>query len=268
MTNTAARTAASGVSGTGPAYRWYLAAGAVVVATAGVGTLLYPGLPQNLPMHWNGAGQADSYAQKSFGSVFAAPLIAAGLVLVLLGTAAVAPRLPSASGPPRAGDTEAHTVSHYANIRATQYFLGATTFALSLLFAWLTLRGWLLPPDGSALEFLLPTLGLFAAMAGFGLVALRRYRREIAGTPPAAYPPNAPSAGEAGPAVDPVPDRSNYRAGIYFNPADPRVLVPKRLGAGWSVNAGRPAGLAFYLVILLLAVAGLVAGIAFPLLAG
>ena len=263
MTNTAARTTTSGIAGTGPAYRWYAAAGAVVTATAAAGMLLYPDLPQNLPVHWNGAGQADRYAQKSFGSVFAVPLIATGLILVLLGTAAVAPRRASAS--PLAGDAEAHT----ANIRATQYFLGATTFALSLLLAWLSLRGWLLPPDGSALEFVLPTLGLFLAMACFGLAALRRYRRDVAaGSPAAALPPDPEPAGDAGPAADPVSARSNYRAGIYFNREDPRVLVPKRLGMGWSVNAGRGAGLAFYLVILTLAVAAAVAGIALPLLAG
>ncbi len=227
----------------GPARHWYVAAGAVVLATAAAGALLYPGLPQTLPVHWNGAGEADGYAQKSFWSVFASPLIAAGLILFLLGTAALVPLLPAASV--RTGAPEAQT----ANLRATQFFLGATTFGLSLLFAWVALRGWLLPPDGSVLEFLLPTLALFLAMAGIGLAARLRYRREVAGDGLSAGPSAAPPAVD--PAADPVSDPGNYRAGIYANRADPRVLVPKRLGAGWSVNAGRPAGLAFYLGILL-----------------
>lgn len=280
-----------------PAYRWYAAAGAVVLAAAAAGAMLYPGLPDSLPMHWNGAGQADSFASKSFWSVFAAPLIGAGMVVFLLGTAAVLPRLAAASG---RADAPAGPAASAANIRATQFFMGATTFALSLLFAWLALRGWLLPPDGTALEFLLPTLGLFLAMAGIGLAAWRRYRREVAAAagfagqlPPDAAasaaaataapvgaaadapvgaaadaPVGAAVPGIGGPAADPVTDRSNYRAGIYVNRADPRVVVPKRLGAGWSLNAARPAGLAFYLLIGLVSLAGLVAGIAFPLLAG
>ncbi|MCC3276039.1 MULTISPECIES: DUF1648 domain-containing protein [unclassified Arthrobacter] len=253
----------------GPAYGWYVAAAVVVLAAAGAGAVLYPDLPQSLPVHWNGAGQADSYAPKSTWSVFAAPLIALGMLLFLLGTAAVIPRLAALSGQLHAGGPAAHT----ANIRATQFFLGGTAFALSMLFAWLALRGWLLPPDGSALEFVLPTVALFLAMAGFGVAAVRRYRREVAGTSDAAAEeetaegpgdePDAPAAG----AGDPVAQRCNYRAGIYVNRADPRLLVPKRLGVGWTLNAGRPAGLAFYLLIGLVSVAALVAGIALPLLA-
>nr|WP_231716062.1 DUF5808 domain-containing protein [Arthrobacter zhangbolii] len=110
-------------------------------------------------------------------------------------------------------------------------------------------------------------------MAGLGFAALRRYRRDVAaagrpvdgtvdGTAAGAAAAGEPADG------DPVYDSSNYRAGIYTNRADPRVLVPKRIGVGVTLNAGRPAGLAFYLAIALVSVAGLVAGIAFPLFAG
>ncbi|MCC9203847.1 DUF1648 domain-containing protein [Arthrobacter sp. zg-Y769] len=256
MTDTTKQAAAPG-----PAYGWYLASGLVVAALAGTGMVLYPDLPETLPVHWNGAGKADSFAHKSFWSVFSVPLITAALVLFLLGTAAVTPRA-AASGhlQPDAGH-----VAQTANIRATQFFLGATTFSLSLLLAWFALRGWLLPPDGSVWEFALPTLALILAMAGTGMLALRRYRREVSaagigtGTSLPKGTDSSPVAGMA--------DRSHWRAGIYINRTDPRILVPKRLGAGWTVNAGRPAGLAFYLVILLISAAALVAGIALPLLA-
>ncbi len=255
----------------GPAYGWYLASGMVAAALICLAAALYPGLPQSLPVHWNGAGNADAYADKSFWPVFSVPLICAGLVLFLLGTAALVPRLAAVSG--QLGGT-GDPAAQIANLRATQFFLGATTFVLSLLFAWLALRGWLLPPDGSVLEFTLPTLALFPALAGIGAAALRRYRREVAqaaGAPASSASPAGPwtPAPAAAPVdgTDPAADSSHYRAGIYVNRADPRVLVPKRFGAGWSVNAARPAGLAFYLVIALLCLAGLVAGIALPLLA-
>ena len=266
MTGTTEDSRTASTVRTGPAYAWYLAAGAVTAGVAATGAWLYPGLPQSLPMHWNGAGQADSFADKSFLAVFSVPLITLGLILFLLGTAALAPRLAQWSGQVR-HDAAAHA----ANLRATQFFLGGSTLALSLLLAWLALRGWLLPPDGSTLEFLLPTLAFFLAMAGLGFAALRRYRRDVAGTADRQVDgtgAGAPAAGEPAAAdMDPVYDRSNYRAGIYTNRADPRVLVPKRIGVGVTLNAGRPAGLAFYLAIALISAAGLVAGIALPLLA-
>lgn len=264
MTGTTEDSRTASTAGTGPAYAWYLAAGAVTAAVAAAGAALYPELPQSLPMHWNGAGQADSFAEKSFLSVFAVPLITLGLILFLLGAAALSPRLAQWSGQVR-DDAAAHA----ANLRATQFFMGGTTLALSLLFAWLALRGWLLPPDGSTLELLLPTLAFFLAMAGLGFAALRRYRKETAATGRTVEGADTgnPAAEPAVADRDPVYDRSNYRAGIYINRADDRLLVPKRIGVGVTLNAGTRAGLAFYLVIGVLCVAGLVAGIALPLLA-
>lgn len=33
-----------------------------------------------------------------------------------------------------------------------------------------------------------------------------------------------------------------YRYGFYCNPCDPRIMVPKQLGVGWTFNIGRPVG--------------------------
>ncbi|MHC6178721.1 DUF1648 domain-containing protein [Clostridium sp. JNZ X4-2] len=37
---------------------------------------------------------------------------------------------------------------------------------------------------------------------------------------------------------------------IYYNPEDPSIFVEKRFGVGWTVNAGRPAGMAIYIGII------------------
>ena len=37
-------------------------------------------------------------------------------------------------------------------------------------------------------------------------------------------------------------DDSHWKAGLFYvNPDDPAILVPKRLGIGWTINFGRPA---------------------------
>ncbi|MEY8000418.1 DUF1648 domain-containing protein [Clostridium sp. Mt-5] len=38
---------------------------------------------------------------------------------------------------------------------------------------------------------------------------------------------------------------------IYYNPEDPSIFVEKRFGVGWTVNAGRPAGMAIYIGIII-----------------
>jgi hypothetical protein len=50
-------------------------------------------------------------------------------------------------------------------------------------------------------------------------------------------------------------DPRNYRGGVYFCKADPRVIVPRRIKwMGWTVNFARPGAIP----VLLLFIAGLV----------
>ena len=56
--------------------------------------------------------------------------------------------------------------------------------------------------------------------------------------------------------------QNRWKWGVYHNPNDPRIFVPKRVtGMGWTINAGRPAGKLLYFGtgILILLVIGLVA---------
>lgn len=39
---------------------------------------------------------------------------------------------------------------------------------------------------------------------------------------------------------DSTPDRCWKGGLIYYNPSDPALMVPKRLGIGYTLNLGRP----------------------------
>ena len=155
---------------------WYLAAGLVTVLVAAAGAAVWPTLPERVPVHWDGSGTADGYEDKSVGSVFFGPLVSAALILFLYLTALVCRRLPLNNAAPAGVDEQVH---QQAGMDATLYFLALTAVELALLMAWMSLRGWLLPPDGSVLLFALPTLAFLAAMGGAGVLALRRYRRLV-----------------------------------------------------------------------------------------
>lgn len=61
-------------------------------------------------------------------------------------------------------------------------------------------------------------------------------------------------------AEDPAPE-AEWKWGCYYNPADPRIFVPKPVESlGWTVNIGRPAGKAILFGILAL-IAGVVAAV-------
>jgi uncharacterized membrane protein len=56
----------------------------------------------------------------------------------------------------------------------------------------------------------------------------------------------------------PVPrktDDAHWRfAGLYFNRQDPALFVPRRVGAGWTLNFGRPQAIVFLGVILFVSI--------------
>ncbi len=56
----------------------------LIAAMLVAGTVAYPHLPARIPMHWNAAGQIDGWADKSFGSVFFAPLMSLGLYVLFM----------------------------------------------------------------------------------------------------------------------------------------------------------------------------------------
>jgi uncharacterized membrane protein len=86
--------------------------------------------------------------------------------------------------------------------------------------------------------------GLVAAGIGFVLlvaagvlILLVRFAR--AGSAPSA---SVSAVGDADAAQSPDDD-SHWKAGLFYvNPDDPAILVPKRLGIGWTINLGRPVG--------------------------
>jgi uncharacterized membrane protein len=63
-------------------------------------------------------------------------------------------------------------------------------------------------------------------------------------------------------------DDRNWIAGlIYYNPDDPNLIVPKRLGYGWTINFGHPRGKLFLGVLIGLILLPIVLMIFFPGLA-
>jgi uncharacterized membrane protein len=110
---------------------------------------------------------------------------------------------------------------------------------------------WLAPPAVATRTGLVVTLVLiFATLA----VAVARYRR-IARPAPAV----GPASGAPTPPRSPRPaapdDDTRWKGGIiYVNRDDPAIWVPRRFGMGWTINLGRPVGIAIGILTILVIV--------------
>ena len=59
---------------------------------------------------------------------------------------------------------------------------------------------------------------------------------------------NEPATG-----INNIDDDSYWKLGmIYYNPNDPSLFVQKRMGIGWTVNLGRPAGIAILVALIVI----------------
>lgn len=126
-------------------------------------------------------------------------------------------------------DPDVNRACHSAAIRGwTGYAaLFSLLSALMALFLWLNGAGWLSGEIWSVLPFLLMLAGVLGGSL-FTIQRIRKSQRRILG-----------QTEETIPVED---DLSSYKWGFYNNPRDPRVVVPKRLGTGFTFNVGRPAG--------------------------
>ena len=70
-----------------------LAALAIIIIFFAIGIYLYPQMPEQMPAHWNAAGQVDGFMPKFWG-LFLMPLISVGLLLLFL----VIPRIDPLKG--------------------------------------------------------------------------------------------------------------------------------------------------------------------------
>ena len=115
---------------------WFGASMAALLLTAAVGPALYPGMPDPVPVHWDGTGQPDSFAGRSWLAVFSPLLIGAGVVLFfwLLQWLLPAVAERGLQRDPAQADLQA---------RAGKDVLAALAPALAILTCWLCLRGWL-----------------------------------------------------------------------------------------------------------------------------
>lgn len=229
----------------GRAASWwpFLLAAVVLVAVAGYGITVYDSIPERLPLHFGADGEATRWGEKTPGNVFMPLLLTAASTWLLPLVAAFLPSFITTAED--ASDWTRLRVE--GTVRGARAGLGWVTALVALLTAWISLATWRAPDRLSPWPVAVLLLAIFVALP----LAYRRWARWARST--ARLHGIQPTPEEA------AEERLWLPMGLYNNPDDPRVMVPKREGhgVGTTVNVGSRGGrvaVAAFVVVLVVPV--------------
>jgi uncharacterized membrane protein len=247
---------------------WYLVSLVLLAATAAVGVSVYPRLPNPIPVHWDGAGHINGYADKSIWSVFGTLMIGAALIALLFGLAFLVRAMPQRMN--GGGEPQTRALRARVQVHLGMSLLGQLAVLVVAILCATTLLSWLAPGNSTAMTAALITL--IALMVVVLLVFMFRYSREVkvrpdhpTKQPDAAGAVSTPRTSALRTSSDAPDDDRFWKLGFFYvNRNDPATMVPKRFGVGWTVNLGSPGGMAAGILIALVIVAAIVVGIVVP----
>jgi uncharacterized membrane protein len=177
-----------------------------VAATASAAlSILWDRIPPRWITHWSLHDRADGWATKSMQSVFG-PLLIGAAACIAVELLALWMRRRATSSEPRVPPEMVDVQIELT--RAVGAGVMVLTAALALMLPLLQPR--------SSLPTVLVAIGAMGSVLGPSM--LRAHRRVLA----------LRARGVA------IPE--GYGAVVYRNPKDPRLMVPKLLGVGWTLN--------------------------------
>lgn len=193
----------------------------------------YPGIPDPMPVHWNAAGEADRFTEKTLGAflfnILLGPII---LILTLLGAEAMISMQSAYLTGPGGAKTPNEAYRTWHGYQSSKKHMGWFLFVLNLLIMVMMLRTYAGNPGRWELPLLL--VAIFG-LCGLLMWAMIRDQKVTAEK----YPRGQ---GERGPAW-----------GIFYNdPEDKRILVDTGSGSNFTFNLGRPAGKAWAVILFVL----------------
>lgn len=230
---------------------WALYAFAAALVVAGAVTVLssvYPSVPDPMPIHWNAAGVADGFAAKSVLQVLLPALIGLALIVGLVAVAWAMTRRHD----PKLPDGNPEVANRVADMsaRTMQGVLGWSTLAVGAVCAFLSVLPVLQVSSGMLAIFTAAAVVVTLVPVIWGVVTVARHQR--------AARASGGAAGEHPEPQSPDDDRYWQWGLVYYNPADARAFVPKRVGMGLTINFGHPLGLAFSILAGLILVGAIV----------
>ncbi|MDQ0029636.1 DUF1648 domain-containing protein [Arthrobacter bambusae] len=208
-----------------PRFPWlWLAPGLIIIiATAVIGMIAYPSMPDVLAVHRGANGIPDRLAAKSVATAFSLVFVQIGVSAVLVGIAAaiIFGSRPDIDPAHPAGSAHWHRRYMLLGAKALLGLLAMINLAMlgSSLLMWTgTVTPW------ASLAVVLPIL----ASVAVAVVVFARNNR-------------ARDEGEDDTGLAHREDDKYWRSGLFYvNREDRALMVPRRFGLGWTLNFGNP----------------------------
>jgi len=229
-------------------YWWFLLPVAILAFGVLFSMIQYPYLPDKIPGHFNAAGEATRYDNKSLLSVFSIPLVQLGMTALMLGLFRVlrVARITINPSKPKTSLLQGKLANRRWGIFTV---LMAILINLQLLYTQLMVLQ-LVDSSRSMLVTMLFTGGIIALviitgfMTGQGGSRIKVKDEELENQNPSLICRD---------------DDRYWKLGmIYYNPDDPTLWVEKRFGIGWTINHGHPIGKILTVIIIVLLGASLI----------
>lgn len=221
-----------------PRFPWPWLAPALIVtlATVVIGVFSYPSMPETLVVHYNERGVANRVAAKSVATAFSLVFVQIGLTALLAGIAAAIVVRSRPDIDPAHPVSSARWHRQYLSLGAKVLLGLAAVIDLGMLGSSLLMWTGTVTP-------LAPLVVVLPILAGVvvAIVVLARHNRER-------------TEGEEDTGLTHRDDDRYWRGGLFYvNRDDHAVMVPRRVGVGWTLNFGNPVA-----TLLLAAVIGLI----------
>jgi uncharacterized membrane protein len=202
-------------------YPWLWGLPSILLIGLGIltGAARYPGLPNELPSHFNLHGDADAFVPTTPFNAFFPVIMQILVTAVLAGAVALMLRIPYAGEP--APDDNRRRRERAVALHAHALLILAANIDLALFLIAQPI--WLGRTSLQLGEVIGIALSLAAGLAALAVATIAAGRQE----------PSSP-----------------WRGAFYADREDRRLFVPKRFGIGWTLNLGRPAGLGLLVALL------------------
>ena len=204
-----------------------------------LGLSQYDTLPNQIPTHWGPSGKADAFAEKSWGSVSALPimtLVLQGMLLFFNGA------MKKSGAKIQVRHKKRSREQQLAFRKYSSWLLFVVTITVTLLMGYLQLT--IIYPEIMSTSLTLGfTLGFLVVILGsvmYYTVKVGQSGTRITVSEQDMNPENV---------ID-MDDDQYWKFGLFYvNKNDPSILVEKRFGIGWTVNMGHKGSWIFLVLL-------------------
>jgi len=223
---------------------WYLTHLALIAGTAAYSLYLYPSLPPRLALNTDLQGNVTNYADTSYWVIMQMPLVMLVMLALFAGIGVMINRAK------RQTDDPSKSQGFYNN-RSFQIVMGHCMFWLGLFIQILVAAGQMQVLEVISLQVILWLTGILFAVITIGLI----YIAVKVGQ--GGYRLSSDTGDDVLTAGD---DRYWILYGSFYNnPNDSAIFIERRVGIGWTINLGRPAGKAIIILTFVVIIAMVVA---------